>query len=203
MTETAMIAVERFRDSAGRPTCAANFETGAVCRFYATQRFGCHETCMFAGDKASGKYWPPLERRDNGNGVLIPMAGCPVWPEIEAAELEAIEATNSPVAKLLAEKDAQIATQKQSLLNAQGYIKELEKSLVTAWDYGNAQVPATPFAVFDEFGMGADDRVQDYAARLLAAERERCASLCESRSANGNYEHDTRHECAAAIRGAA
>lgn len=35
------------------------------------------------------------------------------------------------------------------------------------------RVPAPPFAVFDEFGLGADDRVQDYAAALVAAERER------------------------------
>ena len=35
------------------------------------------------------------------------------------------------------------------------------------------RVPACPFAVFDEFGQGADDRVQDYAAALVAAERER------------------------------
>ena len=29
-----------------------------------------------------------------------------------------------------------------------------------------------PFAVFDEFGKGADDRVQNYAAAAVAAERE-------------------------------
>jgi hypothetical protein len=36
--------------------------------------------------------------------------------------------------------------------------------------------------VFDEFGNGADDRVQDYAARLVAAERERCAQVCDLHS---------------------
>ena len=35
------------------------------------------------------------------------------------------------------------------------------------------RVKACPFAVFDEHGEGADDRVQDYAAALVAAERER------------------------------
>lgn len=35
------------------------------------------------------------------------------------------------------------------------------------------RVPALPFAVFDEHGHGADDRVRDYAAQLVAAERER------------------------------
>jgi len=34
-----------------------------------------------------------------------------------------------------------------------------------------------------------------FARAVATAERERCALLCESRSANGNYEHDTRHEC--------
>ena len=37
------------------------------------------------------------------------------------------------------------------------------------------------FAVFDEFGRGADDRVQDHVAaevaRAVAAERERCAKV--------------------------
>jgi hypothetical protein len=34
----------------------------------------------------------------------------------------------------------------------------------------------------------------------VLAEREACAAECESRHANTNYRHDTRHECAAAIR---
>jgi hypothetical protein len=35
----------------------------------------------------------------------------------------------------------------------------------------------------------------------VAAERERCANLCLSRSANGNYRADTREDCAALILG--
>jgi hypothetical protein len=35
----------------------------------------------------------------------------------------------------------------------------------------------------------------------VAAERERCAALCLSRSANGNYRADNREDCAALIRG--
>lgn len=35
---------------------------------------------------------------------------------------------------------------------------------------------------------------------VAAAEREACAQTCEERHANGNYQHDTRHECAEAIR---
>ena len=40
----------------------------------------------------------------------------------------------------------------------------------------------------------------DDLGRMLAAEREACAKVCEARHANGNYQHDTRHECAEAIR---
>jgi hypothetical protein len=36
-----------------------------------------------------------------------------------------------------------------------------------------------PFAVFDEFGRSADDRVQDYAAACVAEERERAALVCD------------------------
>ena len=35
------------------------------------------------------------------------------------------------------------------------------------------QIAGCPFAVFDEMGVSADDRVQDYAAHMVAAERER------------------------------
>ena len=39
-----------------------------------------------------------------------------------------------------------------------------------------------------------------FAELVATAEREACAKVCEARHANGNYQHDTRHECAAAIR---
>jgi hypothetical protein len=38
-------------------------------------------------------------------------------------------------------------------------------------------------------------------AAAVAAERKRCATLCLSRSANGNYRADSREDCAALIRG--
>lgn len=44
------------------------------------------------------------------------------------------------------------------------------------------------------------DRLVRFAELVAAAERERCALECEARHANGNYKHDTREECAAAIR---
>lgn len=46
----------------------------------------------------------------------------------------------------------------------------------------------------------APDSLERFAALVAAKERDACASICESRHANGNYQNDTRHECAAAIR---
>ena len=42
MTEqhTIHLPVIRYRDKAGNPTCAVDFETGDVCQFYRTQRLG-------------------------------------------------------------------------------------------------------------------------------------------------------------------
>jgi len=60
------IAVTAYRDSRGNPACARNFETGEVCVFYRTQRFGCHETYVF-GEKDS-KYMERLQRRSGETG---------------------------------------------------------------------------------------------------------------------------------------
>jgi hypothetical protein len=57
--------------------------------------------------------------------------------------------------------------------------------------------------VFDEFGNGADDRVQDYAARLAAAERERlCAAIkaADDKASEGDYMLDS-DDCISVIRG--
>jgi hypothetical protein len=69
--------VTAYRDSKGNPCCAGDFPTGEVCPFYRTQRYGCHETCVF-GD-AEGKYMKGLKRRENGDGSLIPLDNCPIW----------------------------------------------------------------------------------------------------------------------------
>jgi len=37
-------------------------------------------------------------------------------------------------------------------------------------------------------------------AAVADRERERCATECERRHANGNFAHDTREDCALAIR---
>lgn len=78
MTIPKTITVNAYLDPSGEPTCAENFETGEVCVFYRTSNFGCHETCVFAKDE--GKYLEPLKRRRGGEGSLIPLSRCPVWP---------------------------------------------------------------------------------------------------------------------------
>ena len=80
--ETVQIDVVRYMDADGNPTCAADFAAGLVCRFYATQRFGCSETCVFADKSGPRGIWQTMTRRNNGSGTLIPLAGCPVWPNV-------------------------------------------------------------------------------------------------------------------------
>ena len=85
MTEqhTIHLPVIRYRDQAGQPTCAADFETGDVCKFYRTQRMGCGETCFFAETPEGSRYAQSMDRRDGvqgpGMGTLIPGDWCPVW----------------------------------------------------------------------------------------------------------------------------
>ena len=87
MTEhhTIHLPVIRYRDEAGNPTCAADIETGDVCKFYRTQRMGVGETCVFAETDSRSKYAKSMLRRDGaqgpGMGTLIPGAWCPVWKE--------------------------------------------------------------------------------------------------------------------------
>lgn len=71
------IPVKAYRDRDGNPTCARNFDTNEVCPFYRTQRWGCHETCVFG--ETDGKYNEQLKRRDEGSGSLIPLSRCPIW----------------------------------------------------------------------------------------------------------------------------
>ena len=62
----------------------------------------------------------------------------------------------------------------------------------------------TPDVVVPAFSNGfytvTPEELQRFAILVAAAEREACAQTCEERHANGNYQHDTRHECAEAIR---
>jgi hypothetical protein len=75
--EIKRIEVITYRDSDNNPTCAIDFNTGEVCRFYRTQRFGVNETCVFA--EQDGKYTQTLNRRRDGLGTLIPCGNCPIW----------------------------------------------------------------------------------------------------------------------------
>jgi len=76
-SEAFLMPVTRYKDKAGNPTCATDFNAGHVCQFYSTQRFGCDETCLFANKEF--RYWQSLNRRDGGNGSLIPLRSCPLW----------------------------------------------------------------------------------------------------------------------------
>lgn len=69
--------VKRYRDKENNPTCAIDFQTGEICIFYRTQRFGCNETCVFAVDR--GNYYQTMQRRKKGEGTLIPLKQCPIW----------------------------------------------------------------------------------------------------------------------------
>lgn len=71
-----------YRDKNGNMTCASNFETGDVCEFYRTYRFGCNETCVFAPDEGYKGRPEDLERRNDGMGTLIPGNYCPLWNRI-------------------------------------------------------------------------------------------------------------------------
>jgi acyl carrier protein len=79
-TEAKTIAVTAYRDEQGRPCCAGNFGTGAVCSFYRAQNFGTHETCIFA--EQTDRRAERLERRGE-TGSLIPHRNCPIWSEEE------------------------------------------------------------------------------------------------------------------------
>ncbi len=50
-----------------------------------------------------------------------------------------------------------------------------------------------PFAVFDEFGVPADDRVDDHAYAVIKAEREACAKVCDHIEATIGAERDRSH----------
>ena len=65
------IDVEIFFDCEGRRTCAVDFANGRVCPFYRTQRFGTHETCVFAPKNEQ------LHRRSEV-GYLVTPDWCPI-----------------------------------------------------------------------------------------------------------------------------
>lgn len=75
--ETTTLTIKRFRDKEGNPTCARNFQTGEVCQFFTTTRFGSIEMCGYLND--AEHIDEVLERRNGSLGYLIPSRTCPLW----------------------------------------------------------------------------------------------------------------------------
>ena len=76
--EVVKIAVSRFRDKNGEPTCAADFAAGLVCRFYVTIGLGQSEKCTACLDER--RCFIQLHRRGKSrDGSLIPNYQCPLW----------------------------------------------------------------------------------------------------------------------------
>jgi hypothetical protein len=81
MKEKISLEFERYRDKDNNPTCACSFEASnfEVCKFYRTQNFGTHESCIFAPEGYKG-IMQRLDRREpNKLGTLIPGDWCPLW----------------------------------------------------------------------------------------------------------------------------
>lgn len=76
MTEQRTITVTAYRTPDGKPTCAADYVSGEVCRFATSRRVGQVEVCGFVGCD--------IRRADQGYGYTIPVDGCPVWAEVQS-----------------------------------------------------------------------------------------------------------------------
>lgn len=82
------------------------------------------------------------------------------------------------------------ATARDTMTEANKTVQSLGLASTTELDPvapDRERVPTPPFAVFDEFGIGADDRVQDYAAALVAAERERWRRAAEEMAKEADH----------------
>lgn len=82
MKEKVNLTVTKYMTPVGKQTCALNFETGEVCIFYRTQRFGTCETCLFVAENHRG-IGRILKREVGSNGIpgdgfLIPDKECPI-----------------------------------------------------------------------------------------------------------------------------
>lgn len=69
--------IKTYTDPIGRPTCAINFQTGEVCQFMMTKKFGQECVCFFQSQERYAK----LHRYDNDDGFLEPCIECPLWNE--------------------------------------------------------------------------------------------------------------------------
>lgn len=79
MKEKIVLEFERYIDNNAYPTCACDFDTGKVCKFYRTQRFGSNETCLFAPESHKGIGETLNRRGEDKLGTLIPGEWCPLW----------------------------------------------------------------------------------------------------------------------------
>lgn len=68
MIETVRVQFTRATDTDGQKTCKTKEFS---CRFYGLRKFGQVETCTYTQDD--------LNRRDGGEGSLIPDENCPLW----------------------------------------------------------------------------------------------------------------------------
>lgn len=78
MSEKKTIEIAVYRDPAGRPTCAADFRAGLVCRLLQSARMGSVDVCALQTGRR-----PCLERYDGGTGYLMPAKVCPVWAGVD------------------------------------------------------------------------------------------------------------------------
>jgi hypothetical protein len=74
--EPVTITFTRYRTPAGAPTCALDFETGAVCEFHRVRSFGTVDVCHYTGADVERAREPPGQQR---TGYLIPDKSCPLW----------------------------------------------------------------------------------------------------------------------------
>lgn len=73
------MAIQRYVDNDGQPTCAADVANKCYCPFLSTSVFGTREHCFWEMRDNPGPHPPQLERRDRGRGFTIPYPGCPLW----------------------------------------------------------------------------------------------------------------------------
>jgi len=65
------IEITAYRTPGRTPCCALDFQSGKVCKFVGTTKFGTVEVCRLDNQE--------LQRGDNGKGYLVPTDSCIVW----------------------------------------------------------------------------------------------------------------------------
>lgn len=77
MKKFVAIEVAKYFTEKGVHVCATDFQSGDVCQFYRTRKFGQEEVCI------ADAVWSRLEREKGpdgkeGTGFLIPGPRCPL-----------------------------------------------------------------------------------------------------------------------------